>query len=332
MSSDTHITKILFLGANPKNRTKLLLDKELCEIAESLRRSIDTHSKIDSIILLLVSRNSTNSEHLTFEIKEALERYEVKRYRIIFIIIDTASCNNSAIKNFQALPTDNKLLSRWRKGKEEFLSVTQDVREKVTELTASYPIQKSLNQIKTGVKPVLATAILYLKPFVTKISRNERLINAGLLLVAKPVFLIAGAILLSPLVPDILASFSEKPNTILNPAPNVTAIGWIRLGIVNNNVTSFSVVEQLLQSSDPHLAPSIDSPVVPSIGAVVSVKNPVNIRKSIPEEYDSDLPRKVGLLKPQQKLVILRVRRLMNVSSRIEVWAQVGKCQKSCEN
>ena len=64
----------------------------------------------------------------------------------------------------------------------------------------------------------------------------------------------------------------------------------------------------------------------------MSVKNPVNLRKSVPEEYESDLPHKVGLLKPQQKLVILRVRRLMNVSSRIEVWAQVGKCQKRCEN
>jgi hypothetical protein len=324
MSSDTRIAKILFLGANPKNRTKLLLDNGVCEIAESLQESIDTHLHTDGIILLVVSTSCANSKHWNVEIKKALERYDRSRYSIVCVTIDTANCNN--------LPTNNKLLSKWQEGKKVFLAVTQSIREQVRELAVyCYPIQKSLHEIKAGAAPVVATAILYLKPYFTKISRNSRLINAGLLLVAKPLFLVAGAILLSPLVPNILDFSSSKPNTTLKLAPNTTPVGWIRIGVVNNTVSNFSIVEQLLQSSDRHLAPSIDSPVVPSVGAVVSVKNPVNLRRSIPQT-SSDLPPKVGVLKPQQKLVILRVRRLLDASSNIEVWAQVGKCNKSCEN
>jgi len=93
---------------------------------------------------------------------------------------------------------------------------------------------------------------------------------------------------------------------------------------------TLSVKEQLIQSSNPRFAPSVDALSVPSIGEVVTVKNPVNLRKYRPKPY---LPEGVGLIKPGEKLVIIKLEPLVRVDSnfpRKEVWAQVGKCADSC--
>ena len=212
------------------------------------------------------------------------------------------------------------------------------IREEVKQLTASlFPIKKSLQQIKAGVMPV-AYAVRNACVYVTnatlssliKKSRYRRRIKAGLMHLAKPVLIVAGAIFLSPLMPNILGVFSSKHHKTLSSTQNSTPIGWIRIGIVNNTLSSLSPVEQLLQTSDSRLAPSIDSAVVPSVGAVVTVKKPVNLRKNRPQIY-SDLPQKVGLLQPEERLIILKVKRLVNPSFGVEVWAQVGRCKKACD-
>ena len=165
--------------------------------------------------------------------------------------------------------------------------------------------------------------------FLMRRSTCRRRIQAGLMKLAKLVLIFAGAILLSPLMPNILGTFSSQLHRTPSLTENTTPIGWIRIGIVNNTLSSLSPVEQLLQTSDSRLAPSIDSAVVPSIGVVVTVKNPVNLRRARPQIY-SDLPQKVGLLQPEEKLIILKVQRLVNPSFGVEVWAQVGKCKKAC--
>jgi len=212
------------------------------------------------------------------------------------------------------------------------------IREEVKQLTASlFPIKKSLRQIKAGVIPAayaVRNACVYVTnatlSSLTRRFRCRRRIQARLMQLAKPVLIVAGAIFLSPLMPNILMIFLSKPHRTLSSTPNATPIGWIRIGIVNNTLSSLSAVEKLLQTSDSRLAPSIDSAVVPSIGALVTVKNPVNLRKNRPQTY-SDLPQKVGLLKPEEKLIILKVQRLVNPSFGVEVWAQVGRCKSACD-
>ena len=214
------------------------------------------------------------------------------------------------------------------------------IRKEVKQLTASlFPIKKSLRQIKAGMMPVayaVRNACVYL--YVANItlsslirrSRCWRRIQAGLMQLAKPVLIFASAIFLSPWMPNIFGIFLSQPHRTLSSTQNATPIGWIRIGIVNNTLSSLSPVEQLLQTSDSRLAPSIDSAVVPSVGVVVTVKNPVNLRKNRPQIY-SDLPQKLGLLKPEEKLIILKVKRLVNPSFGVEVWAQVGRCKKACD-
>ncbi|MBR8836200.1 MAG: hypothetical protein DSM106950_19810 [Stigonema ocellatum SAG 48.90 = DSM 106950] len=210
----------------------------------------------------------------------------------------------------------------------------QGIRQEVKQLMASpSPIKKSLRHIKAGVMlaaNAVMSAFVYVRSAtlssLTRICSYRRRIRAGLMVLAKPILIVAGAIFLSPLMPDMLEIFSSESDRTLKQTQNVTPIGWIRIGIVNNTLSSSSVVEQLFQTSDSRSAPSIDSPVVPSRGAVVTVKNPVNLRKNRPKIYNnSDLPPKIGLLKPEEKLIILKVQRLVNPSSQIEVWAEVGR-------
>ena len=223
-----------------------------------------------------------------------------------------------------------------------FVSIAKGIQKVVKKLSdSSFPIKKYLRQIKAGAMPFANTVanafanVTITITFFTRRSSYRRRIRAGLKQLAKPVLIVAGAIFFSPLLPDILGIFSSEPNKALSSIRNVTPIGWIRIGIINNTSSSLSFVQPLLQTSDDRSAPSIDSPVVPSIGAVVTVKNPVNLRKTRPQEYhNSDLPQKVGLLKPEEKLIILKVQRLINTdfnSFRIEVWAQVGRCKAACD-
>ena len=222
----------------------------------------------------------------------------------------------------------------WKPYYTAFVSIAKGIQKVVKKLTdSSLPIKKYLRQIKAGAMPFANVTITI--TFFTRTSSYRRRIRAGLKQLAKPVLMIAGAIFLSPLLPDISNIFSSEPNRVLSSIQNVTPIGWIRIGIINNTSSSLSFVQPLLQTSDDRSAPSIDSPVVPSIGAVVTVKNPVNLRKNRPQEYHNfDLPQKVGLLKPEEKLIILKVQRLINTdfnSFRIEVWAQVGRCKTACD-
>lgn len=272
-------------------------------------------------------------------VKQIIQRHNARLARAIAVLLRRVDYWKSRVANLKALPKAQRLVTKWRNYQHAFESIAQGIWEKVKELIGSrFPIKKYLRQIKAAVMPV-ANALVYVTSatitFFARRASYGRLIRAGLIQVAKPILIVASAIFLSPLLPDISGIFSSEPNRTLRSTRNITPIGWIRIGIVNNTSSSLSFVDRLLQTSDSRSAPSIDSPVVPSIGAVVTVKNPVNLRKNRPEtRHRSNWPQKVGLLKPEEKLIILKVQRLVNTdfnSFRIEVWAQVGRCKGACD-
>ncbi len=150
---------------------------------------------------------------------------------------------------------------------------------------------------------------------------------------AKPIIFVAVASVFIPQLSHMLRISSLEPKQISSSQQNITSIGWIRIGIVNNTSRSFSNEEQLFQTSDDQSAPSIDAPLVPSTGAVVTVKNLVNLRKDRPQTDYSHMPKTVGKLKPGEKVVILKLDALVNPdanSHRKEVWGQVGRCNQAC--
>ncbi len=301
---------------------------------------IDTHIKTADIILLLIgSEFIASHDRWNVVVQQAMEQHKTRKARVIPVllhpVIDNCQVAFGNLKDLKALPEGERPVTDWKSYDQAFVSIAKGIQEVVKELTDSpFPIEKYFRQIKAGAMP-FANVTSVTITFFTRISSYRRRIRAGLMHLAKPVLIVAGAIFLSPLLPDISNIFSSKPNRVLRSIQNVTPIGWIRIGIINNTSSSLSFVQPLLQTSDSRSAPSIDSPVVPSIGAVVTVKNPVNLRKNRPQEYhNSDLPQKVGLLKPEEKLIILRVQRLINTdfnSFRIEVWAQVGRCKAACD-
>ncbi len=305
---------------------------------------IDTHIKTADIILLLIGAEFTAShDRWNVVVQQAMEQHKTRKARVIPVFLHPVIDNcQVAFGNLKAFPEGERPVTDCTPYDQAFVSIAKGIQEVVKKLIdSSFPIKKYLRQIKAGAMPFANTVanafanVTITITFFTRKSSYRRRIRAGLMQLAKPVLIVAGAIFLSPLLPDLSKIFSSEPNKALSSIQNVTPIGWIRIGIINNTSSNLSFVQPLLQSSDDRSAPSIDSPVVPSIGAVVTVKNPVNLRKTRPQEYhNSDLPQKVGLLKPEEKLIILKVQRLINTdfnSFRIEVWAQVGRCKAACD-
>ncbi len=146
-----------------------------------------------------------------------------------------------------------------------------------------------------------------------------------------------GGIALIPQLPHLLQIPSSQPNPTINSTNSTSQLnpsGWIWIGLVNSNSSGLPVGERLLQPSNTRTVPSIAPPVVPSLKAVVTVKNPVKLRKNRRQSYNSELPEQIDILKPGEKLTVLKVERLVNPdpnSFSMQIWAQVSRCNRTCD-
>jgi hypothetical protein len=127
-------------------------------------------------------------------------------------------------------------------------------------------------------------------------------------------------------IPETSTS-SPLNNEVSNQTHNQDEIiGWIWLGAVNNKIGVFSPGEQLIPSKRQPV--TITPSVVPSPGAVVTIKTPTNIRVNIPQPPKFELPDRVSKsLRTGQKLKIIRVEAFVDNNSTSEytrVWAAVG--------
>jgi hypothetical protein len=285
------------------------------------------------IILLLISSDFFASEYnWNVVLERAKERHKARTARVIPILLRRVDNWKVVFGNLklQALPEGERPVTDWKPYDNAFESITKGIRDLVEELTASPFSLKSYPQLRIGVTAVartfasVSTVTASVLPKKIKFRRRKQ---ANLATVITPVVigLVGGAIAIKHL-PHILSMPSLAPNLTSNSIQNIIPIGWIRIGVVNNASSSLSVGEPLIQSSNS-LASSVDSPFVPSIGAVVTVRNPVNLRKDRPKPY---LSESIARLEPGEKLVIVKVEPLV-IPPRKEVWAQVGRCNRVCD-
>jgi hypothetical protein len=285
------------------------------------------------IILPLISADFIASDYnWTVVLTMAIERHQAGTARVIPILLRRFDNWKVVFGNLKlkALPEGERPVTDWKPYDNAFESIAKGIREVVEELTASPFSLKSYPQLRVGVTAVaraFASVSTVTASVLPKKIKSRRRKQANLTTVITPVVIGVGGIIAINHLPQILRMPSLVPNLTSNSIQNITPIGWIRIGVVNNASNSLSVEERLIQSSNPGLAPSVDSPVVPLIGEVVTVKNRVNLRKDRPKSY---LPKSLALLKPGEKLVIIKVEPLV-IPPRKEVWAQVGRCTRSCD-
>jgi hypothetical protein len=288
----------------------------------------------DIILLLISSEFFASDYNWNIVLERAKERHKARTARVIPVLLRRVDNWKVAFGNLKlkALPEREKPVTDWRPYDNAFESIAKGIRDLVEELTASPFSLKSYPQLRVGVTAVartIASVSTVTTSLLPKKLKSRRRKKANLTTVIKPVVIVMGGIITINHLPHILRMPSLVPNLASNSIQNITPIGWIRLGVVDNNSGSLYAGERLIQSSSSNLklASSIDYPVVPTIGKVVTVKNFVNLRKDRPKSY---LPKMIASLKPGEKLVILKVEPLV-IPPRKEVWAQVGRCNQACD-
>jgi tetratricopeptide (TPR) repeat protein len=106
-------------------------------------QAIDQHLETASVILLLVSADFLASDYCySVEMKRALEREAVGEARVIPILVRPVDWKNAPFAHLQALPTDAKPLSTWRKQETALADIAAGIRrviEDVPLLAASAP-------------------------------------------------------------------------------------------------------------------------------------------------------------------------------------------------
>ncbi|MBD2743230.1 toll/interleukin-1 receptor domain-containing protein [Coleofasciculus sp. FACHB-1120] len=313
--------------------------KGMISAGKDWESEIYTQMDTADIILLLISSDLIYSQdYWNIMVKRAMERHNARQARVIPILLTTVDNWRSAFgfSNLKALPEGSegeKPVTKWGHHDHAFANIAKGIREVIEEITASPFSLKSYPQVRTGMTAIARTLAnvpdvsIFLLP---KKSRARRRNRAGVTRSLAPFVIgaLGGTIAISQLS-HLVGNSSLVPNLTLRSTKNVTSIGWIWIGTVNNNSGNLSVGEPLIEISSGQPAPT-DSLGVPSIRAVVTVKNKANLRKD-----KSQFAEQLGQVNPGEKLVILKVEPLVNHSSnspRMKVWAEVGRCDHACDN
>ena len=319
-------------------------DKGMISAGKEWEKEIHLQLQTADIILPLISSKFIASDY-NWDIfaKHAMERHKARTACVVPILLRPVDNYwKVAFPNVKVLPQDARPITEWRPYDKAFANIAKGIREVVEELTdPTFHIKKSFRRIRAVVIPIAkatANALVYVTSatfcLLFRTSRSRRRKRVGLIALAKPFIIVAVAsvfILQLPNISKIMSSL--EPKSTVNTIQEVTPIGWIWIGLVENRSDNLSdnlpAGEQLLQNVDSQSLPSIDPPFVPSRRRVVTIKNKVNLRKN-----KSSLSELLDELQPGEKLVINKVEPLLKNSPNsppIQVWAQVGKCNQICD-
>jgi hypothetical protein len=124
----------------------------------------------------------------------------------------------------------------------------------------------------------------------------------------------------------------SPPPTTKTTAKTV-ADGWVYLGSTSKASASVLVGKPLIKGSQ-----SINSPIVPSVGSIVTVtvKPGVTLRNNRPQKpnFNPREQKALGIIKQTEKLKVLKVESITpannNQRPATKVWAQVDRCGSSC--
>lgn len=289
------------------------------------------------IILPLISSDFIASDNnWNVLAKRAMERHNARQARVIPIRLRPVDNYwKVAFPNVKALPSDERAVTDWKPYDRAFKSIAEDIRKEVEQLTGSpFSVKKSFQQIGAGVIPVARTFLKLASTTVNVASaatfsffpgkvRYRRRNRGKLTQIAKPIIIVAIASVFIPQLPNVLGIFSSEANPTLNSIQQVTPIGWIRIGLVNNTSNSLIFGDKLLQTTEPQI---IDPPIVSSRGTIVTIKHKVDLRED--KSLSSPL---LGELQAGEKLKLLEVKLGESTNSPYrQVWAQVGRCNQIC--
>ncbi|MEQ8998696.1 MAG: hypothetical protein RID53_19530 [Coleofasciculus sp. B1-GNL1-01] len=269
-----------------------------------------TQLRTADIILLLISSDFFALDYnWDIVLKTAKERHKDKEAILIPILLRRVDNWKSAFDNLnlKALPEGEKPVTDWKPYDNAFENIAKGIRRLIEEQSTSPFSLKSYPWLRAGATSVARNlaSIPTVDAFVfSKKVKSRWHKKANLKTIIVPAMIALVSVTAINHLTHISGIPLLVPTATYNSIKNITPIGWIRIGVVDNASNSLSVKEQLIQSSNPRFAPSVDALSVPSIGDAVTVKNPVNLRKYRPKPY---LPESVGLLKPGEKLVIIKL-------------------------
>ncbi len=124
--------------------------------------------------------------------------------------------------------------------------------------------------------------------------------------------------------------FNQSISPTGETKPETVNQGWIFIGNINNAPDSTLIGKPFIKGSQ-----YTNSPVVPSLGSIVTVtvKPGVRLRKNKPNAANFNYKEEaLAVLKPQEKLKILKVEFLTSNSTPLakKVWAKVDRCDNTC--
>jgi hypothetical protein len=124
--------------------------------------------------------------------------------------------------------------------------------------------------------------------------------------------------------------FNKSISQTVETKPETVNQGWIFLGNINNASDSRLIGKPLIKNSQ-----YTNSPVVPSVGSIVTVtvKPGLRLRKNKPNAAKFNYKEKpLAVLKPQEKLKVLKVEFISSNSTPLakKVWAKVDRCNTAC--
>ncbi|MDF5733088.1 MAG: hypothetical protein PUP92_35150 [Rhizonema sp. PD38] len=318
--------------------------KGMISAGKEWESEIDANLKTADIILVLISSEFTASHyHWNVLAKQAMEMHRARTASVITILLSPVDNYwKIAFPNVKVLPDGERAITQWKPYDKAFVNITEGIRVEVEKLTdPTFAIKKSLRQINAGVKSVvnhLVNSLFKVASFTlfpltkasSRSSRFRRQNKTAIIPLMNPVIIILSAVLLASQTSNLLRFFSAKTlnNHTLISKQKANDTGWIWIGQANNTSGTLSVGERLLRPSNTDLFPSIDPPVIPSPGSIVTVKYRVNLRKE-----KSLSTEQLYELQSGEKLVIVKVEPLAKVSQNspyIKVRAQVRKCNQTC--
>lgn len=316
-------------------------DRTMISPGKDWKSEIDTNLKKADIILLLISSEFIASNyHWNVLAKQAMEQHRAKTSRVITILLSPVDNHwKDRFRNVKVLPKGGRPITEWRPYNKAFANIATGIREVAEELTDStFLIKKVLRSLWAIVIDV---AKFVLKAFLSvgtitfsylfrpsRYRRRNRVSNIPVRLV---IFFIVSGTFISFIYQklNILEIRFLAPKATVNSTKSVNPTGWIWIGMVNKISGSLSVGKKLvLQPSNPKQFPSIEPPVIPSPGTIVTVKYEVNLIKE-----KSLSGKTIVKLKKGEKLVILKVEPFSKVvknSPYIKLKAQLRKCNSIC--
>ena len=297
--------------------------KSMIGAGKDIKTEIDKQLNEANIILPLISSDFiASNDNWNIVAKSAMERHRFGKARVIPVLLRPVENSwKSSFPNIKALPQNEnqneKPITDWKPYDNAFKSIAEGIREAVKDINRfPFPVKIPVQQIVSLFKGASTTFSSSPK----KSKKNSETKNGSAIAVATVAALGVGSLLYQTSNSTEI-TFPKLSQTLVS-TQNISPIGWIWIGRVNSTSTD-------LRDS------SINPSLVPSAGALVTVDKLVNLRTNVRYSYNSRLPTQIGMLKPNQKLIILQVKRLTNPksnSSDMQIWAQVGRCNQTCGN